>query len=300
MATKKPKFFDFKSPADCEKLVGHVDTIASFMAAWDNRDNHPIHPVWILAGTNGIGKATLAHHLAKQIYGNIGDFFVIDRERNIDKDGKPKPDTKTISVYTVRDVIKKLQSSSMSGGWRVVLVDSVDELRMPNASNAMLKILEEPPQKTIFFLIVNQLANTLPTIRSRARVEKMRPLTRTNLEELCLTLMPDEKISPEIFNLANGSFGKIANLKATGGDKIYLQMLDLLKNPNTPSTALMELAADIASYPELHPLVLDVIAHFGLADMYPTATGILNDIKSLNIDAKTSIFKILTEIKKCL
>ena len=65
-------------------------------------------------------------------------------------------------------MIKKMQMSSMSGKWRVVLIDSVDELNLA-AENAILKLLEEPPQQTLFLLVTHQLSNVLPTVRSRTR-----------------------------------------------------------------------------------------------------------------------------------
>ena len=44
------------------------------MDAWNNRDKYPLHPVWLLTGPRGIGKATLAYKLARMVYGNVGDF----------------------------------------------------------------------------------------------------------------------------------------------------------------------------------------------------------------------------------
>ena len=219
MAKKSAPTYDFPHPMDNDTLIGHMATVRNFMDAWGNRERHPIHPVWMLTGPRGIGKATLAYKLARMVYGNVGDFFIIDQSRNIDKDGKPKPDGKEISVYTVRAMIDKMQLSSMSGAWRVVLIDSLDELNKA-ASNAILKLLEEPPEKTLFLLVVHQLANVLPTVRSRARVEKMHPLSMSELRELCARFMPDADISQEVLRLSNGSFGKIADMKQSGGDVI--------------------------------------------------------------------------------
>ena len=89
MAPKKKKSseYNFPHPMECESLVGHSDTLRAFMDAWDNRDKHPIHPVWMLTGPRGIGKATLAYKIAKTVYGNVGDFFIVDMDRNIDKNG---------------------------------------------------------------------------------------------------------------------------------------------------------------------------------------------------------------------
>ena len=291
--------YNFPHPMDNEYLVGHADTFKNFATAWENRNSHPIHPVWMLTGPRGIGKATLAYKIAKMVYGNVGDFFIIDQERNIDKDGKPKPDGKVISVYTVRAMIDKMQMSSMSGEWRVILIDSVDQLNTA-ASNAILKLLEEPPAKTLFLLVVHQLANVLPTVRSRSRVEKMRPLSISQLRELCAKFIPDEDISTETLRLSNGSFGRIANLKTSGGDVIYAELLDMLKNKHATSADVMDMAKKIAPDSVMHGILLDAIAYFGLAELYPIATHAIADIKNIYLEPEIGIFKILMEIKKCL
>ena len=291
--------YNFPHPMDNDYLVGHTETLNNFLNAWNNRENHPIHPVWMLTGPNGIGKATLAYKIAKMVYGNVGDFFIIDQDRNLDKDGKLKPDGKVISVYTVRAMIEKMQMSSMSGDWRVVLIDSVDQLNTA-ASNAILKLLEEPPAKTLFLLVVHQLANVLPTVRSRARVEKMRPLTISQLRELCVKFLPEEDVSTEILKLANGSFGKIASLKQTGGDEIYADLIGVLENPRANSGDIMAIAKKIAADTALHGILLDAIARFGLAELYPLATKTINDMKTVYLEPETAVFKIITEIKKCL
>lgn len=282
---------------DC--LVGHSDVWRTFVNAWENRDKHPIHPVWILTGPQGIGKATLAYKIAKMVYGNVGDFFIIDMERNIDDKGKPKTDGKVISVHTVRAMINKMQMSSMSGDWRVILIDSVDQLNT-SASNAILKLLEEPPEKTLFLLVVHQLANVLPTVRSRSRVEKLRPLSVSELRELCARFLPEEDISTDMLKLANGSFGKIANLKQSGGDVIYTELINALNDTHTNSADIMAIAKKIAPMPEIYGILLDVIAHFGLADLYPVATRSVADIKNVYLEPEIGIFKIIMEIKKCL
>ncbi len=299
MAPKKAPVFNFPSPMDNDCLVGHADTLRTFMDAGAARDAHSIHPVWMLSGPRGIGKSTLAYKIAKMVYGNVGDFFIIDLARNIDKDGKVKSDGKVISVFTVRAMIEKMQMSSMSGDWRVILIDSVDELNTA-ASNAILKLLEEPPAKTLFLLVVHQLANVLPTVRSRARVEKLHPLTVSQLRELCNKFLPGEDISTATLKLANGSFGKIANLKKSGGDAIYAELIETLENPRCNSADIMAIAKKIAPDAALHGILLDAIAYFGLADLYPTATHAIADMNKIYLEPEIGVFKIITEIKKCL
>ena len=299
MAKKKEVLFEFPNPMDNDCLIGHKNTLQTFINAWDNRDKHPIHPVWMLCGPRGIGKATLAYKIARMVYGNVGDFFIMDMARNIDERGNLKTEAKAISVHTVRAMIEKMQMSSMSGNWRVVLIDSVDELTVA-AENAVLKLLEEPPQQTLFLLVTHQLSNVLPTVRSRARVEKMHPLTISELRELCTKFMGEEEISSEILKLSNGSFGKIANLKASGGDIIYEELLNILKTKNSNASDMMNVAIKIGAEPALYGIVLDAIAYFGLADLYPIATRAISDINRLNLKPDITIFKIITEIKKCL
>lgn len=299
MAKKKEILFEFPNPMDNDCLIGHESTLKAFVDAWNNRDTHPIHPVWMLCGPRGIGKSTLAYKIAKMVYGNVGDFFIIDLAHNLDDHGNYKSDAKSISVNTVRNMIEKMQMSSMSGQWRVVLIDSVDELTLA-AENAVLKLLEEPPQQTLFLLVTHQLSNVLPTVRSRARVEKMHPLTISQLRELCTKFMGDTEISSDILKLSNGSFGKIANLKSSGGDLIYTELLDALKNKRSTSSDMMSIAIKIANEPALYTTVLDAIAYFGLADLYPSAARAISDITRLNLKADITIFKVIIEIKKCL
>ena len=299
MAKKKEVLFEFPHPMDNDCLVGHESTMKNFLDAWDNRDVHPIHPVWMLCGPRGIGKATMAYKIAKMVYGNVGDFFIIDLAHNIDDRGNIKSDAKSISVNTVRAMIEKMQMHSMSGQWRVVLIDAVDELTVA-AENAVLKLLEEPPQQTLFLLITHQLSNVLPTVRSRARVEKMHPLTISQLRELCVKFMGDTEVSSDILKLSNGSFGKIANLKSNGGDLMYEELLDVLQNKHANAVDVMNIAIKISTDATLYTLVLDAIAHFELADLYPIATRAISDITRLNLKSDITIFKIINEIKKCL
>lgn len=298
MAKKKVNLYEFPHPMDNDNVIGHDATMNAFLTAWATRDTHPIHPVWMLTGSRGIGKATLAYKIARMVYGNVGDFFIIDMERNIDKDGKIKSDAKSISVFTVRAAIEKMQMSSMSGEWRVVLIDSVDELTVA-AENAILKLLEEPPAKTLFLLVTHQLSAVLPTVRSRARVEKMRPLSVADLRRLCARFMPDEVVDDETLRLANGSFGRIAGIKQSGGDEIYAELVAMIQKKNSSATDAMAIARQIAPYPELYGILLDAIAHFGLAELYPVATRAIADINRVNLEPEIAIFKIIQEIKKC-
>ena len=78
------------------------------------------------------------------------------------------------------------------------------------------------------------------------------------------------------------------------------ELMELLRNPRTNSSDVMAIAQKIAPFPELHGILLDAIAKLGLADLYPIATHALADIKNVYLEPEVGIFKIITEIRKCL
>ena len=89
------------------------------------------------------------------------------------------------TVITV-DEVRKMKSffalSSADGGRRVAIIDSIDEMN-PNAANALLKLLEEPPARVTILMISHQPAKLLPTIRSRCRELRLGPLSPHDLSD---------------------------------------------------------------------------------------------------------------------
>ena len=120
------------------------------------------------------------------------------------------------------------------------------------------------------------------------------------MRELCARFMPEDDISTDTLRLANGCFGKIANLKSSGGDEIYDALMETLNNPRSNAGDMMAIAKKIAPNPEIYPILLDAVAHFGLADLYPMATHAIADINRIHLEPEIAIFKIINEIKKCL
>lgn len=144
---------------------------------------------WLLTGPPHIGKNTLAMALAKTVLSqknSLGDvdprtarlvtelthpdLFVLTRKVN-EKTGRLKAD---IVVEDVRELIRQLHQTS-STGYRVAIVDSADDLNRA-AANALLKILEEPPAKTLMLLLSAAPGRLLPTIKSRCRRLALPPL----------------------------------------------------------------------------------------------------------------------------
>ncbi|MGA8989185.1 MAG: DNA polymerase III subunit delta', partial [Rhodoplanes sp.] len=184
-------------------LYGHAAAEQALLAAF--RSGRMPH-AWLIVGPAGIGKATLAYRLARFVLAHPdpaaaavqraqslridpdhpvarriaaqaqGDLLALERRIN-EKTGKLFQD---IAVDDVRRTVSFFGSTAGEGGWRVAIIDSVDELNASGA-NALLKIVEEPPHRSLLLLVAHSTAHVLPTIRSRCRVVALRPLDPTDL-----------------------------------------------------------------------------------------------------------------------
>ncbi|MGH7022450.1 MAG: DNA polymerase III subunit delta' [Caulobacteraceae bacterium] len=147
-----------------------------------------LHHAWLLAGPEGVGKATFAYRAARRLlgaapspaHGLLGaaeddrvsrlvaarahpDLMVLQRDP---EDGKSR---KQIPVEEARGLPEFFAKTPAIAAWRVAIVDTADELN-PSGANALLKILEEPPPRGVIFMITDRPAALLPTIRSRCRL----------------------------------------------------------------------------------------------------------------------------------
>ncbi|MEM7439816.1 MAG: DNA polymerase III subunit delta', partial [Pseudomonadota bacterium] len=150
------------------------------------------------------------------------------------------------TVITI-DEVRKLKSffalSAADGGWRVAIVDAADEMN-PSAANALLKILEEPPEKTVLLLVSHQPARLLPTIRSRCRALRCMPLSSEDqAAALAQSGHPPGDAAAAIAELSAGSAGAAIALIQNDGGKLYERLLGLLANaPGSDRGAAIALA----------------------------------------------------------
>ena len=176
-------------------LYGHEAAEASFLSAYRSGR---LHHAWLIEGPSGIGKARLAERIGAYLLGARGpsaapldapaddsvmravlagshpDMTVQRRELN-DK-GKLAQD---ITVEQIRQLTHHFEMKPALGGWRVGIVDAIDEANR-NAANALLKTLEEPPPQSILLLVNHRSKPILPTIRSRCRVLQLSVLSEEN------------------------------------------------------------------------------------------------------------------------
>jgi len=240
-------------PSANPALFGH-EGIRSFLAQ-SYRSGH-MHHALLLEGPQGVGKATLAFHLAGHMLSHpqshaapatlsTPDFNVppyrqiasgthlalLHITRPVDaKTGKFKTG---ITIDEVRRVSHFLNRTAHDGSWRIVIVDPADDMNR-NAANALLKTLEEPPQRTLFILISHSSGRLLPTIRSRCQSLRLEPLARQDLIAAlaAINLDPAQGTDPEaLIAHAGGSVRKAALLLAFGGLEISAAVDTILGKP---------------------------------------------------------------------
>ncbi|MFJ6023834.1 DNA polymerase III subunit delta' [Brevundimonas sp. NPDC092305] len=171
-------------PRDRFDLIPDASAEAAFL---DAQAKGRLHHAWLLCGVEGSGKATFAYRAARRLLGaapdpsrgvlgtdpydhvarmisaqSHPDLLVLERAV---EGGKTK---KSISVDQARDLPEFFSKSPSQSPYRVAIIDAADDLNL-NAANALLKVLEEPPERGVLFLVTHAPGRLLATIRSRCR-----------------------------------------------------------------------------------------------------------------------------------
>lgn len=230
-------------PRMTEALFGHAEAERELAAALASGR---MHHAWLLAGPRGIGKATLAYRFAAHALARPDERDPLAASLQIDAgsvaarqvralshpglllirrayDPQRKRLAQSITVDEVRRIKSFLGHRGAEGAWRVVIVDEVDELNV-SAANALLKSLEEPPERTVFLLVTAAPGRLIPTIRSRCRRLDLAPLAQADLQCAVRQALaaegasePDEAEWRSLVRLADGSVGRALGLHAGGG-----------------------------------------------------------------------------------
>ena len=257
----------YLTPPENPDLIGHEAAEQRFLTAWDSgRLPHG----WLITGPRGIGKASFAFRVARFVLSSGNDkkpvgLFGDDETRGLFVDpNEPvfrrvasgahadlitlqrsvNPDTDklrtSIAVNDVRKAGDFMRLTASEGGWRVVVVDCVDEMNV-NAANALLKVLEEPPDRALLLLVSHAPGRLLATIRSRCCQLPLKLLANDQVSDLLARQQPDlpEAERHAIAGLADGSPGKALALAEEDGLTLYRELMILLSHlPRPPAAAL--------------------------------------------------------------
>ncbi len=185
------------------------------------------------------------------------------------KDGKALQDedlaelkkSAVIKIDEVRTINEFFAKTSYDDKWRIVIVDSIDDMNI-NSANAFLKILEEPPAKSMLILISHNPEQLLPTIKSRCMRLDLHPLENNNIVSLLRRYRPDlpENILKNIASFSDGSIGK-ALLYADNDIKKYYDSLCkiILSGKNFKVDELLQFVEIAVSDEQSYNLCCDII-----------------------------------------
>ena len=234
-------------------LLGH-EAAERQVEQWITRGRLP-HALFI-CGPWGIGKATMAFRISRRLLRHtrhehelfelspgqqartVKDEPEAESSDEIDRwitsgthpdlltvekgfDEKKERARSEIIIDDVRKIGSFLASSPAMGGWRIVIIDSADEMNR-NAANALLKVLEEPGHKSLIILVAHQPGLVPATIRSRCRKLQLRPLSHSTLTQLIAQFVPDLSVEDAALlrELAEGSIGRVLQLVNHDGVKV--------------------------------------------------------------------------------
>jgi DNA polymerase-3 subunit delta' len=292
-------------PRTTQVLYGHADQEAEFLRTFSSGR---LHHAWMLTGPKGVGKATLAWRLARFLLAtpeDDGGMFAAPPPETLDipaenpvarrllqgaeprhfllRRGPNDKETALSQVISV-DEVRKMKSffalTAADGGRRTAIIDSLDEMNTA-AANALLKLLEEPPENVTLFLIAHQPARLLPTIRSRCRELRLTPLPPQDLADALTQAGGD--VAPEdrtaLAELSGGSVGEAFRLTNLDGLRLYSALIRLfatlprLDRPQALALADLAAARGAAETFDLLVTLIDLLlarlARFGTTGQTP-------------------------------
>jgi DNA polymerase-3 subunit delta' len=243
-------------PWSAVDLFGHGEAEAQMLHAYQSgRMPH----AFMISGPRGIGKATFAYRFARFMLSQGGDagpslfgddtpidslWVAPDSSTFLQIAGRGHPGlvtvarsvnekTKKLRGDIVVDDVRKMQGmftmTSAQDSWRIAIIDAGDEMTR-QAANALLKTLEEPPERSLLMVVAHAPGQVLMTIKSRCQHLRLRPLDATNLAAVLASQDVDIPAgSAELMAvLSEGRPGQAINLAQAGGLELYASLRDLI------------------------------------------------------------------------
>ena len=167
--------------------------------------------------------------------GHHPDLLVIRPDLKDNKSGQIKLDQ-------IRKLVGFLGHKPGRGGWRIAIIDSMDQVNR-NGANALLKLLEEPPERTMLFLIASRPGRLPPTVRSRCRLVRLPALDQAVCRQIIAEASPDETEQrlDDLARLSEGAPGRALMLASSQSDDLYRTACALLAEPRLDEAALASL-----------------------------------------------------------
>ncbi len=301
--------------------VGHEALHKRFATALQRGQ---LHHAWLLHGVKGIGKATGAMAMAALYLceqggeeacgechgcrmlraGSHPDFIAVERlEKKRD-----------ISVDQIRDTLSFLALSGMESEKRVVLLNDA-ELMNVQASNALLKGLEEPSAGSLLLIVCHDLMRLPATVRSRCMLGECSPLNRSELERVLETMEFSEKARELAIEVAGGRPGHIACLQDKAVADGLLAWRSLLSNFTGADVGQLQSWLDKHLNQVPHELIVDVVLeeaknHFNRIDSFARRELLMNTMWSLaawprevvrhSLRAAPALMALLLEVRSTL
>jgi len=222
---------------------------------------------YLFSGLGGIGKSLIARTFVKALFCEKAP-DVCDKCIScikIEKNSHPdvfwiEPQTNKILIEQIRELQQGMQFHPLEGNYKAAVINEA-QCMTESASNSLLKVLEEPPDKTHFILITSADRLILPTIRSRCRQITFSPLNKKNIVSYLVdktNTSNDE--AKQIAELAQGSLATTSII-----DKEFMEgVLDRFENLVDKANAsdIIALAEAWSKEEERLPLIFDLIATF--------------------------------------
>ena len=308
-----------------------------------------LHHAWLIGGPAGIGKATLAYRAARYLLAPLADRVAPGRDlsvlpgcrtaRLVAAGSHPnlialdleaasadvdKPPARTIGVKTARRALSFFGSTAADGGHRVCIVDAIDDMNAA-AANALLKTVEEPPQRSTIFIVAHAPASVLPTVRSRCRLLTLPPLRPDAVAAILAGIDPGGagEGRAAILRAAERSEGSVERALALLDPK-RTEMLDevadllrLLPEPPLPRVlALAERVADRKRAGDFE-LVLDAVQHWAsdlvrarsnlpaarlapLAELCENAADGARSVETYNLDRRPFVISLFGDLARAV
>lgn len=300
-----------------KSLVGNNAARAQFA---DGLTSGALHHAWLITGPQGVGKATFARQMAATLLGTTADDGMISagshpdyRElRRLPKDvEKPDQDVaRSIPIAQIRALLPMFATRPTFSDRRAIVIDAIDDVERPGASNALLKSLEEPPAGTIFLLVSHAPSRLLPTIRSRCRTLRFSSLSEADVATTLRGILPDsgDDDIAALVAVANGSPGRalgFAGLDVRGIDAALTRIAADGDPANAGRSALAKTLGGKAAQAR-YELFLERVPRFiadrakslaGTAlrqalDLHDVALRIARGARAQSLDAPGTVFEL--------